>query len=283
MSAKDPAKPAQSLVPGRRSDCSNRADAGASVAILQCSQPAPLGFLADVLEAGGLGSRLVRQGSLWSLPDPTDVPLAIAIGREAPANLVPADSLQIEVEWLRHADAAGATILGIGAGAQALAIAFGGGIDQRRRPQHGWTWLETTEPDLIAPGPWLVWHDHGIQLPKGAQAIAHNAGGPQAFRLKRHLGLHFHPEITPEILGGWVLGPNRASLDTQGVLEASMRDLHLTEINAHRLIATFIDAVGLLAYTRATDLTGQLLRRSPSFPQARPSHQSTNIPVALGT
>jgi GMP synthase-like glutamine amidotransferase len=272
MSIKDPAKTTQPFLPGRRSDRSKHAHAGASVAILQRSQPAPLGLLADALQARGLDSRQVRNGTLSSLPDPTDVPLAIAIGRQTPANHAPSDSLQIEAEWLRQADAAGATILAIGTGAQALAIAFGGAIDQHHKPQHGWTWLQTTEPDLIAPGPWLAWHDHNIQLPNRAQAIAHNADGPQAFRLQRHLGLHFHPEITPEILSGWVLAPNRTALDTQGILEASMRDLHLTRTNAHRLITTFIDSLGPHDHTQAPDrLSAPALPRNPPTP-ARKQH-----------
>lgn len=226
------------------------ADAGSTVVILQRSEGTPLGLLADVLHDGGLDSQTIRSGSERDLPDPTEIALVISIGIDAPADPSSVIPLQTEVEWLRRADAAGASILGIGSGAQTLAIATGGGIERSHGPRHGWTWLETSEPELIAPGPWLAWYDHDILLPPAAELIAHSATAPQAFRLAQHLGLHFHPEVTPEILRDWALGPNNAGLDTQGLLEAGVRDLTTTTTNAYELLARLIASVGLLTKTR---------------------------------
>lgn len=216
----------------------------ATVVIRQRSESSPLGLLADVLDGRGLDRQTVWPGSARSFPDPTEVALAIAIGSHAPAEVADANSFSAEVEWLRQADAAGASILGIGSGAQTLALAFGGGIEPSPRAQHGWTWVQTTEPELIAPGPWLAWHDHDIRLPAAAEPIAHDTSGPQAFRLARHLGIHFHPEVTPKILGGWVLGSNHAGLDTQTVLEAAVRDFNTTATNAYQLLSAFIAPIG---------------------------------------
>jgi GMP synthase-like glutamine amidotransferase len=216
------------------------------VAILQRSAREPIGLLADVLDARGLDWQHFRLEGEPDVPDPAEIAFAVAIGSDASGDAARPSSGRTEVDWLRRLDAAGASILGIGSGAQTLALALGGGIEWARRPQHGWAWVETAEPDLVARGPWLAWHDHEILLPTEAELLAHNASGPQAFRLRRHLGIHFHPEVTPEILGGWVLGSNRRDLDTQGILEAALRDANTTATNAYQLFAAFIASGDLL-------------------------------------
>jgi GMP synthase-like glutamine amidotransferase len=240
MSIQDPPRSLQSTGPYDPPALPLRTPGGLTAVILEHSESTPLGLLSDVLDAGSVDRHTVHPGSGRSLPDPTGVELAIAIDSDTPTGGAPTGSFWTEVEWLRQTHAAGASILGIGSGAETLALALGGGIERSRRPQHGWTWVQTTEPELVAPGPWLAWHDHDILLPTAAEPIAHNARGPQAFRLGRHLGIHFHPEITPEILGSWVLGPNHNGLDTQGVLEGAVRDFKTTATNAYQLLTTFI-------------------------------------------
>jgi GMP synthase-like glutamine amidotransferase len=56
----------------------------------------------------------------------------------------------------------------------------------------------------IPPGPWLALHEDVVQLPERAHELARNEFGPQAFTVGPHLGVQFHPEVTPSILRGWI-------------------------------------------------------------------------------
>ena len=63
-----------------------------------------------------------------------------------------------ELAWLRRADAAGVPVLGICFGAQVLAAAFGGTVEHAGRQEIGWVTVDTANPELIPPGPWLEFH-----------------------------------------------------------------------------------------------------------------------------
>jgi len=58
-------------------------------------------------------------------------------------------------------------------------------------------------------------------LPPGARLIADNACGPQAFAAGRHLGVQFHPEVTPEIVADWVLSAGTGELDADTAVDSS--------------------------------------------------------------
>ena len=89
--------------------------------------------------------------------------------------------LERELELLRSAHGAGVPLLGICFGAQALAKALGGEV--RRAPQIAldWSTLETDEPELIARGPWLRWHEDILTVPPGARELARSGEVPLAF------------------------------------------------------------------------------------------------------
>ena len=94
-------------------------------------------------------------------------------------------------------------MLGLCFGGQALARAAGGSISPASPAEVGWQPVETIEPDLIPPGPWLHFHYDQLSLPAGAVEIARSPAGTAAFRMGRNLGLQFHPEATPEIADSW--------------------------------------------------------------------------------
>jgi GMP synthase-like glutamine amidotransferase len=50
----------------------------------------------------------------------------------------------------------------------------------------------------------MQFHDDALTLPTGAELLAANEIGVQAFRHGRHLGVQFHPEITPTAFAAWV-------------------------------------------------------------------------------
>ena len=100
---------------------------GPSAVVLQHRDDAPGGLLIDVLAASGLRSTIVRVDRGEPLPDPGSFTLAVTLGRDGSAD-EPAGALSTELDWLRQADRAGTAMLGVGFGAQALAVALGGGV-----------------------------------------------------------------------------------------------------------------------------------------------------------
>ena len=102
--------------------------------------------------------------------------------------------------------------------------------------------VDTTIPHLIAGGPWLAWQHDVITLPAGAALLAHNRLGPQAFRFGRHLGVHFHPEVTPEVVAGWA-GAHDAPGEVQALLNVIARDPTAAAVCTRRLLSSFISGV----------------------------------------
>jgi GMP synthase (glutamine-hydrolysing) len=213
------------------------------VLILQHQENAPPGLLLDVLRARGLTWRTVHLDRAEPLPDPGSVALAVVLGSDRSADETQHHWIAAELGWLRFAHEAGTAILGLGFGAQALAVALGGGVQRADRPAHGWKRVSTEAPQMIAPGPWFAWHDDVIRVPPGAEILAYDDNGPQAYRAANHLGVQFHPEVTPEIIAGWVYGESAPALDTQGVLEATSREFKTAAVAAHHLLATFAGSV----------------------------------------
>ncbi len=215
---------------------------GPSAVVLQHRDDAPGGLLIDVLAASGLRSTIVRVDRGEPLPDPGSFTLAVTLGRDGSAD-EPAGALSTELDWLRQADRAGTAMLGVGFGAQALAVALGGGVDRAPRARYGWLWVSTSIPRWISSGPWLAWQEDVIRLPAGARLLAHDQVGPQAFIAGDHLGLQFHPEITPKILGDWIAAGRVSSLDSQGMLEVTSREYATASVAAERLLTTYIHSL----------------------------------------
>ncbi|GAB2644813.1 hypothetical protein GCM10027169_11030 [Gordonia jinhuaensis] len=118
-----------------------------------------------------------------------------------------------EREFLQRVDAAGIPVLGVCFGAQILADALGGSVAPSSGPEHGFTLVETTRPELIAPGPWMESHHDTITAPPTAEVIARTEHNVQAFTVGAHLGVQFHPEITPECFLAWREGFDRHGRD----------------------------------------------------------------------
>ena len=150
-----------------------------------------------------------------------------------------------ELDFLRRAHQAGVPVLGICFGGQALATALGGMVVRAERPEIGWTTVETSRPDLIEPGPWFQWHADRWVLPDGLRAFARTESAEQAFTAGRSLGVQFHPELTPQMLDGWLDNVGRehaAALGTdpdQLVAETAARSAE-ARARARRLVTAFL-------------------------------------------
>ena len=216
---------------------------GSSAVVLQHRDDAPGGLLIDVLAAAGFRSRTVLVDRGEPLPDPASFTLAVTLGCDDAVDEQAPGSVETELDWLRQADRAGTAVLGVGSGAQTLSLALGGGVERAPRARHGWVWISSSIPGWISPGPWLAWQEHIITLPPRARLLAHNPLGPQAYSVSGHLGVQFHPEVTPKILCDWVAAGRAASLDTQGVLEVTSREYATASAGAHRLLSTYVHSL----------------------------------------
>jgi len=225
----------------RRWVISRRRQGGDTAVVLHHRDHAPRGPLLDVLTARGFEPVHVRVQRGEPLPNLASVRLAVLIGSDRSTEHAESCA-DLELDWLHRLEATNAAVLALGSGAQTLATALGGEVQRLRRPRRGWVCVTTAEPQLISPGPWLAWQDAVIRLPPRAELLAHDRVGPQAFRVGRHLGVQFHPEVTPEIVGEWIASSHEV-LDVQGIMEATGRDFRFASEAARRMFSAFFASV----------------------------------------
>jgi GMP synthase-like glutamine amidotransferase len=101
---------------------------------------------------------------------------------------------------------------------------------------------------VIADGPWMQWHYDVVTLPTGAELMAANEVGPQAWRLDRMFCTQFHPEVTESVVHRWASGPGGNELAALGMTaDALLADtraaLSAAEANTNRLVDWFCDEV----------------------------------------
>ncbi|HEX7096098.1 MAG TPA: type 1 glutamine amidotransferase [Acidimicrobiales bacterium] len=185
---------------------------------------------------------VVVMGAPWSVYDTATI--GTWIGRE--------------LDFVRSAHERGVPYLGICFGAQVLAAALGGDVHPAPRPEVGWGTVETTAPELIAPGPWFQWHRDRFTVPAGARELARNDVGSQAFRVGRSLGVQFHPEVDGELLRSWLpadapVDPifDEAGVDPARLLDETDRHAEASRPNVERLVDGFLRELAVTADTDA--------------------------------
>jgi GMP synthase-like glutamine amidotransferase len=219
--------------PLRRSD-------GNQTVLLLHGKEVPSAPLLGVLAERGLNPVTVRAGERGqSLPDPKSVGLAILVGSAPYSDVAGLEWHARELNWLRQANRGETSVLGIGHGARAIAIAFGGAVEAAPRPHLGWAMVSTSVPHQVAAGPWLSWQHDVITLPPRAELVAHNRYGPQAFWIGRHLAVQFHPEATTDSVARWAADTGDEPT-VAGLLGATSRDAAAADVCARRLFSTFI-------------------------------------------
>jgi GMP synthase (glutamine-hydrolysing) len=164
--------------------------------------------------AGALGARAERRGCsilryradvmAAPLPATDSFDLLVVMGSTASVNDAAVGWIDRERGLVDDAISRGRPVLGVCFGGQLLAQVLGGEVRASARREVGWRLLETDAPALVPAGPWLVWHEDEFGVPPGAEPLARSDSCLHAFGSGLHLGVQFHPEVDPEIVGHWV-------------------------------------------------------------------------------
>jgi GMP synthase-like glutamine amidotransferase len=206
-----------------------------TLAVLQHTSAEYLGLIEDHLEGRRIRFRYARPftaGARLPAPDALGDGLVILGGGpwgSAGERDVP--TLGSEVALARHALETGLPVLGIGLGAQILAIAAGGGAD---RSPLGFEVGEAgrTRPDALAGFlperyPLVLYGRDQPVLPEGADVLARDwLGRPALFQIgDRALGFTGHPGIKPAIVEDLIMEFEEGPADPGPTLER-LRAMH---------------------------------------------------------
>ena len=183
------------------------------------------------------------------LVDPRKYDLVVSLGSELAAYDDSIPWVSREVFFLEDAIEADVPVLGLCFGAQMLARVLGAEAHRAEKPEIGWVRIETSQPDLVAEGPWFEWHFDTFTAPPGADVIARTDVGPQAYVAGRNLGVQFHPEVTAEIIEGWMQGAERqlraVGVNPKALLDDTRRRAAEAKQSTWRLLSSFRDIVVL--------------------------------------
>jgi GMP synthase-like glutamine amidotransferase len=221
------------------------------VAVVRHHEEDSAGFIGDAFEARGAELSTVLFPKEGPLPELAGLAHIVVLGS---TSSVYDDGeargwIEEDLAWLRRADAAGVPVLGICFGAQLLAAALGGTVEDAGRQEIGWVTIESADPGLIPPGPWLEFHHDRCLPPAPARVLARNALGVQAFRLGRHLAVQFHPEVDGEQFKLWLDSGARqeisaAGLDPDRLLAQTIAEEPAARARADQLVASALRIAG---------------------------------------
>lgn len=194
--------------------------------VLEHEADAPAGLLGEWAEERGIALEVFAWHDEGAARDGAPAvdgrPFVVVLGSEASAFDDTVPWLARERAVLDRALAQDVPVLGICFGGQHLARALGGAVARAPRPEVGWLEVESLAPETVPPGRYLQWHRDAFTVPPGARLLARSPVSPQAFAHGRHLGVQFHPEVTPAIAMGWATGYPE-SVEAAGTTVAAVR------------------------------------------------------------
>jgi GMP synthase-like glutamine amidotransferase len=221
------------------------------VAVVRHHEEDSAGFIGAAFEARGAELSTVLFPKEGPLPDLAGLAHIVVLGSTSSVydDGEAREWIDEDLAWLPRAGAAGVPVLGICFGAQLLAVAFGGVVEPAGAEEIGWVMIDSADPGLIPPGPWMEFHHDRCLPPAQATVLARNALGVQAFRLGRHLGVQFHPEVDGEQFRLWLDSGGRAEisaagLDPDGILAQTIAEEPAARARADHLVAAALRIAG---------------------------------------
>ena len=201
--------------------------------ILQHEEPTPPGHVTEWLGQHGIDYDVFRIDLEDRELDPTGYDLIVSLGSEFAVFEEDRPFVLREQRLMTRAVEADVPVLGLCFGGQMLAKVLGGRVYRGDECEIGWLPVRSRDASLVPEGPWFQWHFDVIEAPVGAEVIAETDLGAQAFVWGRHLGLQFHPEVTPEIMDEWVRA-YRHELDQEGVDPDTLLDETNAKAEEHK-------------------------------------------------
>jgi GMP synthase-like glutamine amidotransferase len=226
--------------------------AGRPGLILEHGRDGPPGLLAEWLDRRGIAYEILdtRERPELLAEEPAGRPFVVSLGSEHSVRDADPTWIPAELELLGAAVRDEVPVLGLCFGGQGLSTVLGGGVDRLSRPEIGWISLRRSEVPWLAPGPWLYYHHEALRVPPGATELGRADSGPAAFCKGPHLGVQFHPEVTPEILDRWARSdPHLAEsgLTPEALAEQSAASAPLARDAARRLFDAWWQRAGKLS------------------------------------
>jgi GMP synthase-like glutamine amidotransferase len=177
--------------------------------VVEHQADAPAGLLGEWAAERGLRTETVRvhEGAAW--PRPGEAGRVAVLGSDRSVHDDPPQWLGEEIDWLRAVTNAAVPVLGLCFGGQALAAVLGGSVRRARRAEIGWV---DVSGELA--GNWFAWHFDTFEAPPGARELGRTPAALQGYASGPHMGLQFHPEVTPAIVADWVT-TGRGDLDAE--------------------------------------------------------------------
>jgi GMP synthase (glutamine-hydrolysing) len=163
------------------------------------------GVLGTLAAESGLEVRCFRADRVEDgLPEPGAFAAVVVLGSVESVNDTRLDWVSLERAFVASAVARQVPVFGVCFGGQLLAQVLGGRVMRSPRSEMGWSTIVSADPSLVAPGPWLLWHEDAIAPPPGSVVIARTDVAIQAYLQGRHTGVQFHPEVTADLVRAWV-------------------------------------------------------------------------------
>jgi GMP synthase-like glutamine amidotransferase len=201
------------------------------IVVVEQQPDAPAGLVGEWAAARGHDVRVVRVHASDAWPTAGEVERAVVLGSDRSVHDDPPEWVAQEIGWLRALVEAERPVLGLCFGGQALAAALGGEVRRAAQPEIGWV-----DVDGELGGTWFAWHFDTFSAPPGAREVGHNAAALQGFAVGPHVGLQFHPEVTPAIVDDWISVGGR-DLDSQRLDPALIRERTAREADRARTAA----------------------------------------------
>ena len=215
--------------------------------VVQHEELGPPGLIGERAREHGFQLLPLLVSNTTSFPDPVGFDLIIIMGALESVYDTTIPWIRTEMAMIRRAVDTHVPILGICFGSQILAQALGGNVQKASHAEVGWQKITSQQPDLVPPGPWMVWHEDVFSVPPGGTELARSGAGPQAFVIGPHLGVQFHPEVTTDMVARWTRDAahhlERLDVDPARLLADTKRHVAQAEHEVKRLFDAFYERV----------------------------------------